>query len=103
MSTVTEGFTVGKCAHCGTYYFPRRLICRRCGGDSWNDHIVRQAVIEESTTLMHVTGHEAWGPRHLATVRTGEGLCLVVGLEAPVPDGATVNLADRDSAPIAQV
>ena len=102
MNSVADGLAVAKCSQCSALYFPRRLICRRCGGDVWVDASVSEAVIEEVTTISHVTGQEDWGRRHLATARTPEGLHLIVGLESPVETGVRVNLTEKGGAPFAR-
>jgi uncharacterized OB-fold protein len=102
MNASVGGFMVVKCSQCGSLYFPRRLICRRCGGDTWTDECLHDAVIEESTTVAHVAGRGHGGPRTLATVRAAGGLRLIVGLETPLPDGVRVLLTEKDGAPTAR-
>jgi uncharacterized OB-fold protein len=102
MNAPTTGFPVGQCRQCGALYFPRRLICRGCGGDAFVDACVREAVIEEVTTISHAIGQESGSLRHLATARTPEGLHLIVGLEAPVEPGTKVALIEKDGAPFAR-
>jgi uncharacterized OB-fold protein len=101
MNSVTQGFGVTKCGRCGKRYFPSRLICYSCGNHTWVEEILHDAVIEESTAITHVPGGDGGGPRLLATVRAIEGLRLIVGLEAPLPEGTHVLLYDKDGAPIA--
>jgi uncharacterized OB-fold protein len=101
MNVPASGFSVARCSRCGSLYFPRRLICRRCGGDTWTDERLLDAVIEESTAVAHVSGGGHGGPRILATV-SAAGVHLVVGLETPLPDGARVLLFEQDGAPIAR-
>jgi uncharacterized OB-fold protein len=102
MKDSAAGFPVGQCRQCGALYFPRRLICHRCGGDTWGDAFVREAVVEEATTVSHAIGQERPAPRHLATVRTPEGLHLIVGLEMPAEPGTRVALIEKDGAPFAR-
>ena len=102
MNAFADGLTVGKCSRCDALYFPRRLICRRCGSDAWVDARVTQAVIEEVTTLNQAVGQAAGARRHLATVRTIEGLRVIVGLEIHVEPGVEVNLVERGGAPFAR-
>ena len=102
MNASRRGFMVAKCNRCGALYFPRRLICRRCGGDAWTDERLHDAVIEESTTVAHVAGGGHGAPRTLATVRAAGGLRLIVGLQTSLPDGARVLLTGKDGAPIAR-
>ena len=97
-----NGLSVGKCGNCGTHYFPWRLICRRCGADAWIEARIHEAVIEESTTVMHVVGGGDGQPKYLATVRTAEGPRIIVGLESPVPDGKRVALLEKNGAPLAR-
>jgi uncharacterized OB-fold protein len=97
-----DGLTVARCSRCGSLYFPRRLICRRCGGAAWTDERLHEAVIEESTTVAHVAGGSHGGTRMLATVRAAGGLHLIVGLEGPLPGGARVLLREKNGAPVAR-
>ena len=99
---MTPGFRIAKCTTCGALYFPRRLICRVCGSDTWTDETLHDAVIEESTSVVHVAGREDSAPRCLATVRTAAGPRLIVGLEMPLADGTRVLLFDEGGAPIAR-
>jgi uncharacterized OB-fold protein len=99
MNAAADGLTVGKCGQCGMLFFPRRLICRRCGSDALVDTRITEAVIEEVTTVSHVIGQAGGARRHLATARTPEGLHLIVGLETPLQAGARVNLTERGGAP----
>ena len=95
-----SGFIVGQCRNCGALYFPRRLICRRCGADDWTDGVISEAIIEETTTVARAIGRADGGASHLASARTPEGLCLVVGLDAPLPLGTRITLSGRDGAPV---
>jgi uncharacterized OB-fold protein len=97
-----DGFTVAKCSGCGQLCFPRRLVCRRCGSADWADEYLHEGLIEESTTVAHVAGGGQGGPRTLATVGAAGGLCLIVGLETPAPEGARV-LGEKNGAPIARL
>jgi uncharacterized OB-fold protein len=101
MNASATGFPVGQCSQCGALYFPRRLICRRCGGDAWVDAVVREATVQEITTVSHAIGQESGGVRHLATARTPEGLHLIVGLKSPVEPGTRIDLVEKDGAPFA--
>jgi len=102
MNAAVHGFPVTKCGRCGSLYFPRRLICHRCGNDTWAEDYLREAVTEESTTVQHVAGRTDGTPRHLATVRALQGIRLIVGLEAPLPEGTRVLLFNKDGAPVAK-
>lgn len=101
MNDVASGLTVASCTQCGALYFPRRLICRKCGGAAFGDYLLREGVVEESTTISHVTRQENWKPCHLATVGTPEGLHVIAGVEAPFAEGARVKLEERQGAPFA--
>jgi uncharacterized OB-fold protein len=100
MSDHAPGFIVGKCRQCGALYFPQRLICRRCGASDWTEATVSEAVIEEATTVARAIGRADGGASHLASARTPEGLCLVVGLNAPLPRGTRIRLSAREGAPV---
>src|SRR5262249_1068770 len=69
-----------RCARCGAIYFPQRLMCVRCGSVTFDEARLREAVIEEVTTIRHVLGQRDWRPCRIASVRTPEGLQLTVGL-----------------------
>jgi uncharacterized OB-fold protein len=103
MRDENRGFSVAKCIGCGAIYFPRRFVCRACGGSSWSDHLVVDAIVEETTVVNHAAGRENWTPRHIGTVRTPDGLRLIVGLAAPVKDGSRVSLTERDGVPFARL
>jgi uncharacterized OB-fold protein len=96
-------FVVAKCLQCGAVYFPRRLICRRCGVNYWADVQVSEAVIEESTTVSQSVGSEGDGKRHFATARIAEGLRLIIGLSEPLGRNTRVRLIAKDGAPFAIV
>lgn len=100
MATDRQGFVVAKCTQCGTLYFPRRLICRRCGATAWTDAAVSEAKVEEATTVARAIGRDDGKASHLASARTPEGLCLVVGLEAPIERGTRIALYDGGGAPV---
>jgi len=102
MSGSTTGVTVAQCCRCGARYFPRRLVCRRCAGSTFADQRLHEAVVEETTTVMHVAGSAPRGPRILATVRAAGGLHLIVGLAAPLSEGTRVLLSEQDGAPVAR-
>jgi uncharacterized OB-fold protein len=102
MPTDQQGFVVAKCPRCGTLYFPRRLICHRCGGSEWTDAVVSEATVEEATTVARAIGRDDGKASHLASARTPEGLCLVVGLDAPAERGSRIVLSDGGGAPIGQ-
>jgi uncharacterized OB-fold protein len=102
MSGATAGVTVAQCCRCGARYFPRRLVCRRCGSSAFTDERLHEAVVEETTVVMHVAGGARREPRTLATVRAADGLHLIVGLAAPLPEGTRVLLSEQDGAPLAR-
>ena len=97
--TAAAGFDIARCDRCGTLYFPRRLICRTCGNDSWGEHTLHEAVVEETTTVRYALGDDHAGPRHLATVRTEGGLRLIAGSDTPLADGTTVELFEQHGTP----
>lgn len=97
-----SGFPVARCCGCGRLFFPRRLICRHCGSDRFDEERLHEAVVEEVTTVTHVAGGGRDEPRVLATVRAAPGPRLVVGLAAALPEGTRVRLSERDGAPVAR-
>lgn len=94
-----DGFAIASCVQCGAQYFPKRLICHRCGGDRWNEVIVREALIEEVTTVERAIGVANGEKRHLAAVRTADGLSLIVGLDSALSPGTKIAIFGSDRAP----
>jgi hypothetical protein len=68
----------------------------------WLDQTVCEALVEEVTTVFHVIGEDHKGPRNLASVRTPEGTCLIVGSEGALRTGTRVLLYTTDGAPWAK-
>jgi uncharacterized OB-fold protein len=93
---MTPGVPVNRCTSCGAGYFPTRLICMRCGGDSFQIDRVLDGNIEQTTVIRHAAGHADWQPHHLATVRTSDGQVIIVGLDGPLANDTRVNLFDQD-------
>lgn len=102
MTTTEQGIRVSRCGHCATLYFPRRLICRKCGNASWREEILTSAVVEEATTVRHALGDEHAALRHLATVRADGGVRFIVGCKHPLAEGGSVDLYEAGGAPIAR-
>jgi len=96
---MSPGVTAFRCAGCGAIFFPRRLMCARCGGATFADARVSEGVIEEITVIRHVLGQTDWGPRRLANVRTPEGLVLTVGLRDESGPGERIALEQDGTAP----
>jgi uncharacterized OB-fold protein len=103
-SELKPGVTISRCANCHAGYFPFRLICANCGSSALVDEQVFEAVVGESTVVRHAAGRGDWEPKHLATVRTDDGVAIVVGLlDGAVPDGSRVSLSQRAQAPYAKL
>jgi uncharacterized OB-fold protein len=96
---MTSGVVAFRCTGCGAIYFPPRLMCARCGGSTFAEARVTEAVIEEITIVRHVLGQKDWGPRRLANVRTPEGLRLTVGLRDESGPGDRIVLEQDGTAP----
>jgi uncharacterized OB-fold protein len=90
------GVPVSRCMSCGMGYFPTRLICMRCGKPEFRIDRVLQGTVEQSTVIRHAAGRSEWAPHHLASVRTSDGQLVVVGLEDPLADGASVDLFEEN-------
>jgi uncharacterized OB-fold protein len=95
-----NGVTIWRCKACRAGFFPEPLLCLRCHGDTFATDRVHEAVIEEISVIRHMLGHENWQPRRIASVRTGEGLLMTVGvLDESVP-GTVLALFEENSAPL---
>ena len=94
-----EGLTIWRCRHCGTGYFPERLICARCRRVDWKEDRVSEAVVEEITTIRHMLGQTDWKPRRLGAVRTSDGQLITVGLLDDSGAGTTIDLFEDGKAP----
>jgi uncharacterized OB-fold protein len=98
-SSANAGITIWRCANCRAGFFPERLLCARCHGDRFETDHVREAVIEEISTIRHMLGQENWQPRRIASVRTADGQRITVGLVDESGPGATIELFQQDQAP----
>jgi uncharacterized OB-fold protein len=97
-SAKSAGLLVGKCCACNTLYFPKRLICHRCGGGAWTDERIFEGTIEEAT---RIAAADESRDRVLATINAA-GLRVIVALAEPLLDGAQVILEERNGAPWAR-
>jgi uncharacterized OB-fold protein len=93
------GLTIFRCAQCGARYFPRRMMCHRCGGQDFAEESAHEAVVEEVSVIRHMLGQENWQPRRIASVRIGEDLRITVGLADESGPGATVALSQDGLSP----
>ena len=98
--SANAGVTIWRCANCGAGFFPERLLCARCHGDRFETDRVREAVVEEVSIIRHMLGQENWQPRRIASVRTGEGLLMTVGLLDESLPGTLLALFEEHSAPL---
>jgi uncharacterized OB-fold protein len=98
---MTTGVTIWRCTQCGAGFFPQRLLCPRCHGDTFEADRVREAVVEEVSVIRHMLGQPDWQPRRIASVRTCDGQRITVGLRDDSAPGAVVELAEEDTAPFA--
>ena len=85
------GVELWVCQSCHTGYFPRRLICHRCGAASWRAERVRQGTVEETTTVRRRVGVDA-EPAVLGTIRLDGGQRVVAALGHTLASGARVEL-----------
>ena len=98
-SSANAGITIWRCANCRTGFFPERLLCARCYGDRFEADRVREAVVEEISTIRHMLGQENWQPRRIASVRTSDGQRITVGLVDESGPGDTIELFEEGTAP----
>jgi uncharacterized OB-fold protein len=96
---MTRGIGIWRCVKCRAGFFPQRLLCPRCHGDSFEPDRVYEAVVEEISTIRHMLGQTDWQARRIASVRTSDGQRLTVGLTDASEAGAPIALFERDTAP----
>jgi uncharacterized OB-fold protein len=96
---MTQGVGIWRCVKCRAGFFPQRLLCPRCHGDSFEPDRVYEAVVEEISTIRHMLGQTDWQPRRIASVRTADGQRLTVGLTDASEAGALIALFERNTAP----
>ena len=97
---MTRGVGIWRCARCGTGFFPQRLLCARCHGESFAPERVHEAVVEEVSIIRHMLGQTDWQPRRIASVRTSEGLRFTVGLTDESGPGTVIELFEDGTAPL---
>jgi uncharacterized OB-fold protein len=97
---MTPGVGFWRCEQCRSAYFPEPLLCARCGGASFASERVFEAVLEEFSVIRHMLGQENWQPRRIASVRTGEGLLMTVGVLDESAPGTVLALFEENSAPL---
>ncbi len=85
------GVELWVCQSCHTGYFPRRLICHRCGAASWRAERVLHGTVEETTTVRRRVGVDA-EPAVLGTIRLDGGQHVVASLGHTVAPGSRVEL-----------
>ena len=93
------GVGIWRCVKCRTGFFPQRLLCARCHGDTFEPDRVYEAVVEEISVIRHMIGQEDWQPRRIANVRTTDGQHMTVGLRDESGPGAVIELFQEDQAP----
>lgn len=96
---MNAGVGIWRCAHCGTAFFPQRLLCARCHGHAFLEDRVYEGVVEEIAVVRHVLGQTEWQPRRLANVRTAGGPLMTVGLRDESGPGTAIELFEEDGAP----
>jgi uncharacterized OB-fold protein len=97
---MTAGVTVSACASCEWKGLPERLWCPRCGSGEVGVFQALEGTLEETTIARRAGGPDA--PVRVASVRIEGGGTLIVRLEAPLADGARVELADDHGAAVAR-
>jgi uncharacterized OB-fold protein len=96
---MTGGVGIWRCARCGAVFFPRRLLCARCHGGTFEEDRIYEAVVEEVAVIRHMLGQTDWQPRRIASVRARNGLCLTVGLAEACAPGSVIELWEEGAAP----
>jgi uncharacterized OB-fold protein len=96
---MTRGVGIWRCMRCRTGFFPQRLLCARCHGESFEPERVYEAVVEEVSIIRHMLGQADWQPRRIASVRTSEGLRFTVGLTDDSAPGTVIELFEEGTAP----
>ncbi|MGI9557179.1 MAG: hypothetical protein ACR2N5_04475 [Solirubrobacterales bacterium] len=103
--------TAFRCLGCGHVAYPKRLACKRCGGDRWAEEDAARGVVEESTVRRHRTYEEKrnligdWlerRPVHLVSVRTSAGPVVTARVQEELTRGAEVRLWASSGAPVAE-
>src|SRR5215471_9823305 len=96
---MNRGVAIWRCVKCRTGFFPQRLLCSRCHGDTFEEDRVYQAVVEEISTIRHMLGQTDWQPRRIASVRTSDGQRITVGLTDESEPGTVIELFEENAAP----
>jgi uncharacterized OB-fold protein len=98
----TPGVTIWRCVNCRAGFFPERLLCPRCHGNTFETDRVHDAVVEEISVIRHMLGQENWQPRRIASVRTSDGQRITVGLRDDATPGTQIELFEEEAAPFGQ-
>jgi uncharacterized OB-fold protein len=96
---MNRGVAIWRCVKCRTGFFPQRLLCSRCHGDTFEQDRVYQAVVEEISTIRHMLGQSDWQPRRIASVRTSDGQRITVALTDESEPGTAIELFEENAAP----
>jgi uncharacterized OB-fold protein len=96
---MNPGVGIWRCVKCRTGFFPQRLLCARCHGDTFEQDRVYEAVVEEMSIIRHMLGQTDWQPRRIASVRTSDGQRITIGLTDGSEPGAVIDLFEQDTAP----
>jgi len=93
------GVGIWRCVKCRTGFFPQRLLCARCHGDTFEPDRVYEAVVEEISVIRHMLGQTDWQPRRIASVRTSDGQRITVGLTDSSEPSTVIELFEDGTAP----
>jgi uncharacterized OB-fold protein len=96
---MTAGVGIWRCTKCSAGFFPQRLLCARCHGETFEPDRVHEAVVEEVSVIRHMLGQSDWQPRRIANVRTTDGQRITVGLVDESEPGAMIELFQDGTAP----
>jgi uncharacterized protein len=86
------GVQLWVCQSCHTGYFPRRLICHRCGAAWWRPETALDGTVEETTTVRRRVGADS-DLAVLGTIRLDGGQRVVAALAQTLAPGSRVELA----------
>ncbi len=96
---MNTGVATWRCGDCREVFYPERLLCPNCHGQTFVVDRIHTAVVEEISIIRHMIGQSDWQPRRIANVRIAGGLRLTVGLTDNSGPGAVVELWEDGTAP----
>jgi uncharacterized protein len=87
-------YEAAKCSGCGKIFFPPRVVCNACRGREFTKHILAQAGVVETFTVIHVapTGFGDQVPYAVGIIKLDDG----VKITAQIVDAELEKLAIGD-------